>query len=129
MGKMSHFAMKLKQRRDDDLRLMGTITSDYVKQYNVDCMLLALRDAECMGGKKNVFGPAAVRRFLEGYERIYMQCISATQKENPTADVTQEHMDQALKEAVGEAYFVPWKERYPFVKPESYEPGQKWRKP
>lgn len=86
-------------------------------QFMTDTLMLTLNDPEVMG--KDVFGRKRIVKIVRAWGRVYDQYHGALEK-GDEADFFQVKMDEALKRLLGEEDFVPFEERYEWIKRQMY---------
>lgn len=86
-------------------------------QFMTDTLMLTLNDPEVMG--KDVFGEKRIRKIVMAWGKVYDRYHGALEKGDET-DFYQVKMDEALKRLLGEEGFVPFEERYKWIRRTMY---------
>ena len=86
-------------------------------QFITDTLMLTLNDPEVMG--KDVFGEKRIRKVVRAWGKVYDLYHGALEK-GDEADFFQVKMDETLKRLLGEEGFVPFEERYEWIKRQMY---------
>ena len=86
-------------------------------QFMTDTLMLTLNDPEIMG--KDVFGEKRIRKIVMAWGKVYDRYHGALEK-GDEADFYQVKMDEALKRLLGEEGFVPFEERYEWIRRTMY---------
>lgn len=82
-------------------------------QFMVDMFMLTLNDPEVMG--RDVFGKERITRVVEAVSQKFDQYHGALER-GDEQDYYQVKMDDGLKSILGEEGFVPFRERYGWIR-------------
>lgn len=110
------------QRVADDRQKFLSVGTDFGCQMMADYVAIALNDPDVMGS--NTLGEERLQRLFEKVheiDRFYDEAFTSS----PEADVMQEKLDARLQQIYKKGEFVPFMERYPFIKQFRY--GRKKR--
>ena len=101
------------KRQQVSRRILQDATRQTYEQFMIDMMSLTLNDPEIMG--KDVFGGGRLKKVLNGWLKKYNTYLPALTV-NAEADYCREKLDERLLEIFGEADFMPFSERYDYLK-------------
>ena len=86
-------------------------------QFMIDTIILTLSDPGAMGNRP--FGKTRIDRIIKAWDRIYDEYALALTQDKE-ADYVQEKMDSKLRAINGSDSFIPFKERYPYLRQLDY---------
>lgn len=108
MGKQS----SLIKRQQNSINAAKDATTQTIRQYMTDMLILTLNDSEVMG--KDVFGYKRIEKVvtaaLEKYD-LYFDALTAKEE----ADYCREKIDIAMRKVIPEDKFTPFQERYDWL--------------
>lgn len=110
----------LKRQRQREQIIQEATRQTFV-QYMTDMLILTLNDPSVMG--KNVFGYGRIKKILEAQGRYYDTFFEALTKSDE-ADYCREKIDETIKRICGKEEFVPFLERYEWLKEVEYRKGE-----
>ena len=112
-------------KRDADRQRFFDVGEEMGIQKCWDYIQIVLRDPDVMG--KNTMGKARIKKVYTKLAELAEHYKTAF-SDDKEADFRQEELDGVLREIWGEELVV-FKDRYPYIKEQSYKKGkEQWRK-
>lgn len=102
------------ERQQSYRQAMCQMMQDTAMQYMLDMLILTLNDPKAMG--KDVFGRERIRRVVSVLHTNMEECWIVMDKTHNEAGAYRTRLDRKLMQILGEDDFVPFEQRYEWVK-------------